>query len=281
MFPGDSLVDKIFEEGIKNTKAFIIILSKNSVEKPWVKEELNKAVVDRINKKRKIIPVVIDDCVVPEVLQSTLWIKIDNINSYDESLDRILHSILDTNDKPPIGKIPKKFKPATIQIKDLNPTDFEVLKTCCKEAIKNKCHICDAEPIIANLEEKGYNLSELNESFGILNDDGYLDAEQSTGCKLNISHLIINTTGMEMFLQNYDVHEYTELQKKVAFEILNNDLRNNDEIAKKLGYPLLIISHIFEVFENNSFIEYQEIAAGFDCRSIYNIKPQFKRWLNS
>lgn len=73
MLPGDSLVDKIFEEGIKEAKAVIIILSKFSVEKPWVREELNAAFVKRINNGSKIIPVIIDDCEVPEALKGTLW----------------------------------------------------------------------------------------------------------------------------------------------------------------------------------------------------------------
>ncbi len=30
MLPGDSLVDKIFEEGIKNAQAVIVVISKNS-----------------------------------------------------------------------------------------------------------------------------------------------------------------------------------------------------------------------------------------------------------
>ena len=34
MYLGESLVDKIFEEGIKNAQAVIVVVSKNSVEKP-------------------------------------------------------------------------------------------------------------------------------------------------------------------------------------------------------------------------------------------------------
>jgi hypothetical protein len=34
MLPGDSLVDKIFEEGIKGASAVIVVLSKFSVQKP-------------------------------------------------------------------------------------------------------------------------------------------------------------------------------------------------------------------------------------------------------
>ena len=35
MKPGDSLVDKIFEEGLKEARAVIVVLSKVSVQKPW------------------------------------------------------------------------------------------------------------------------------------------------------------------------------------------------------------------------------------------------------
>jgi hypothetical protein len=37
MLPGDSLIDKIFEEGIRNADAIIVILSKYSITKKWVK----------------------------------------------------------------------------------------------------------------------------------------------------------------------------------------------------------------------------------------------------
>jgi len=76
MLPGDSLVDKIFEEGIKEADSFIIILSNNSITKPWVREELNASFIKRINKNCKIIPVVLDNCNVPECLHSTIWEKL-------------------------------------------------------------------------------------------------------------------------------------------------------------------------------------------------------------
>jgi hypothetical protein len=44
ILPGDSLVDKIFEEGLKHANAIIIVLSRNSVNKPWVREELNAGI---------------------------------------------------------------------------------------------------------------------------------------------------------------------------------------------------------------------------------------------
>lgn len=46
MLPGDSLVEKIFEEGLKEADAVIIVLSQFSVDKPWVLEELNVSVIN-------------------------------------------------------------------------------------------------------------------------------------------------------------------------------------------------------------------------------------------
>ena len=72
MLPGDSLVDKIFEEGIKDAAAFIVVLSNISVQKKWDREEMNAAFIVRLSRQCKVIPVVIDKCDVPEALKSTL-----------------------------------------------------------------------------------------------------------------------------------------------------------------------------------------------------------------
>jgi hypothetical protein len=61
MLPGDSLVRKIFAEGLANAVAVIVILSRVSITKAWVAEELDAAVVKRINDDSKLIPIVLDD----------------------------------------------------------------------------------------------------------------------------------------------------------------------------------------------------------------------------
>lgn len=88
MLPGDSLVDKIFEEGIKNARAMIVVLSRFSVEKPWVREELNAGFLNRASGRCKVIPVVIDDCDVPEALRSTVWQRITDLENYDAEFQR-------------------------------------------------------------------------------------------------------------------------------------------------------------------------------------------------
>src|SRR5512132_1777197 len=53
--PGDSLVNKIFDEGLGNADVFIIVVSDESRKSAWVSEELNSAIVNRIEKSCTLI----------------------------------------------------------------------------------------------------------------------------------------------------------------------------------------------------------------------------------
>src|ERR1017187_4595582 len=108
--PGDSIRAKI-EEGLEDCEYFIIVLSKSSIHRPWVQAELDAATIRKLNGKvRKIIPVKIEDCGdLPPTLGSLCWEDFSN-QPYDLALNRILHSIFDTTNKPPIGLPPTKAK---------------------------------------------------------------------------------------------------------------------------------------------------------------------------
>ena len=101
MFPGDSLVDKLFEEGLHSATAVVVVLSTNSVDKPWVREEINAAFVKHVAGGMKLIPVVLDDCRVPECLASTLWERISNLSAYEHRFERIVAAITGVRDKRP------------------------------------------------------------------------------------------------------------------------------------------------------------------------------------
>ena len=135
MLPGDSLVDKIFEEGIKEADSFIIILSNHSVNKPWVREELNASFVKRIGKNSKIIPIVLDNCTVPECLQSTIWENINNHQNYEENFTRILNSILGVLDKPALGQAPSYATIKVNEIHGLHKIDTLIFTQACQSVL--------------------------------------------------------------------------------------------------------------------------------------------------
>jgi hypothetical protein len=104
--PGDSIRAKI-DEGLEGCEFFIIVLSKTSVNRPWVKTELDAATVGKINGKvRKIIPVKIDDCGdLPPIITSLCWEDFSN-QPYESALNRVLESIFEVDVRPPLGKRP-------------------------------------------------------------------------------------------------------------------------------------------------------------------------------
>jgi hypothetical protein len=102
---GDSLVDKIFDEGLKRATAVLIVLSKVSVTKRWVREELDASVVARINRGTRLIPILIDPVEVPEALKHTVWITVSDIDKFDDALEQVASAILRTSTKPPLGAV--------------------------------------------------------------------------------------------------------------------------------------------------------------------------------
>src|ERR1035441_5866623 len=106
MLPGDSLVDKIWNEGLKGCGAMVVVLSAHSINSRWVREELNSGMVKRIQEKTKLIPVRLDGCEVPECLRSTVWEDIADLDSYDTQFERIVNSIFGQYEKPPVGDTP-------------------------------------------------------------------------------------------------------------------------------------------------------------------------------
>ncbi len=95
---GDSLIDKIFEGGLSNAAAFVVVISPESIKSKWVRQELDVATVRRIEGVTKIIPVVIGDAEIPVALRALLWI--DMRNKFDEGVRRIVNSVHGISDKP-------------------------------------------------------------------------------------------------------------------------------------------------------------------------------------
>ena len=61
IFPGDNFIDKIFNEGLSQSKYVIFFLSKYFLNKEWPKQELKNAIARQINKKdQRLIPYLID-----------------------------------------------------------------------------------------------------------------------------------------------------------------------------------------------------------------------------
>ncbi|MCK4819208.1 toll/interleukin-1 receptor domain-containing protein [bacterium] len=75
MQPGDGIIDKM-NEGLRNCKLFLFFVSKNSLQSNMVKLEWQNAVMKAASGDTKIIPVKLDDCLMPPILMQSLYIDL-------------------------------------------------------------------------------------------------------------------------------------------------------------------------------------------------------------
>ncbi len=73
--PGDGVIDKM-NEGLGDCKFFFFFVSKNSLLSNMVKIEWQNAIIKATKGDVKIVPVKLDDCMMPNVLLQTLYIDI-------------------------------------------------------------------------------------------------------------------------------------------------------------------------------------------------------------
>lgn len=279
MLPGDSLVDKIFEEGLKEADAVIIILSNFSVNKPWVREELNTSIVNRIGKGTKIIPVVLDACDVPEALTSTLWEQISDTKSYDSNFKRILSSILGTNEKPALGKLPAYTSSAYQEISELAKVDNLILKEAGDYILKkNDGYHIEPDKVFGTESDLAFSTDEIKDSIEILENHGYFHVTWLMGCNDSSysCHIEVTTNGFDTYAHAY-IQDYSELVEKIISAIVNEKIHDNNSLISKIGTPKVLINHVLLALESNGHIKIgQYMDGGID---IHHVSVSLKRML--
>lgn len=71
--PGEGIIDKT-NKGLKDCKFFFFFVSKNSLQSKMVELEWQNAILKTTRQQIKLIPVKLDDCLMPDVLLQTLYI---------------------------------------------------------------------------------------------------------------------------------------------------------------------------------------------------------------
>jgi hypothetical protein len=270
MRPDDSLVDKVFEQGLAQAQAVIVVLSAVSVTKPWVREELNVSVVKRINKGLKLIPVVIDRCEVPEALQSTIWQRIDDLASYDDAFQRILAALFDTSPRPVLGERPARFAAPGPKIAGLNQTDELVLR----EIAYREIDLGDGPVTYAELREDpdvaAVPEEQLLESLDILAQRQLIEVERSAP---PISHTRLTMLGFRQYAQSY-IADYAQTVATLGGLIVNERVYANGELATRSGKPTALVNFVLDVLAEDGHIELEKYGGGLweVCRASASLK---------
>lgn len=274
MKPGDSLVDKIFEEGLKDACAVIIVLSTTSVQKPWVREELNASVVNRISRGTKLIPVVIDECDVPESLRSTVWQKVENLDDYSQSLQCILAAIFDVTDKPAIGKPPARFAGAEPLVAGLTRVDDLVLREIARLQIEKNSGLVMFDQLCSEQALADVPQQDLVDSLEILGQKYLIKISYVMGAPL--SHVVLTDFGFQQFAEAY-VPDYNDVVARIAALLVNENVCQNEELASRIQRSVGFVDFVLSLMESNNHIKISKYIGGQS--QVWQISPSLKRTL--
>lgn len=277
MFIGDSLIDRIFEEGIKDADAIIIVLSNNSVSKPWVREELNVSLVNKIEKGTRVIPIVLDGCNVPESLKPTLWQSIDNLNDYSNAFDKIVSSIYGMNDKPELGAAPSYSTQILKTINGLTKSDNLVLKMSCEHAINENDIYTQFNPITLSEVDPNLKLTqeEINDCVEILENINYLKVQRMLG---GYYIYFLTENGFNSYAEHY-IENYESSIETIISLIVNRKIDSNYELIEESKLPSIIVNAILFRLENSSMLKLSKTIG--DLIHIMNTSANLRRLLDS
>lgn len=278
ILPGDSLVDKIFEEGIGEADAIIVVLSKNSVNKEWVREELNASVVRRINHGSKLIPVVIDECEVPEVLKATSWQKVDDLDDYEDSLQMVLRAIYEERDRPPLGAPPEyAVSEASLNVPELTDIENTALEALVEAAIDSFPQLLQRNKVRNTLNDLGLEGQVIDDTLAHLRNRGFIDAADTVSKDgSGVAFQGIAHPGWKAYAKRV-VSNYRSGLERVAVEIANSETGKSEELSKNLSMPHWLTAHYIRELGHRNFIDFHETASSGVI--VGRTKAELRRWL--
>lgn len=280
ILPGDSIVRKIFSEGIDGADAIVVVLSRVSVRKSWVQEELDAAVVQRITKETRLIPVVLDGLTpeeVPVPLRHLLWIRADQ-SDVGGAAGRVVDAVFEVNRRPLLQAAPA-YVQALGTFEGLGAVDSLVLRRVCVEAIDSFGENFDTAEFVASLEDVDLAPDAALESLEVLHELGYVKILKTFAQGiLGMRHFSLTSSGMELYLNS--TSDYASSMQIVCTAIVNGGSQGSDEeLSAQTGVPRLVVLHVLRVLAARGLVK---LSQAFGPSSVYyGASPRLRRLIEA
>lgn len=276
MLPGDSLIPKIFSEGIQESDAVIILLSAISVAKPWVQKELNVAAVKHIEGELRLIPVRIDDCEVPAVLRDLLWLDWAECGDVEGVSNRIAETLFGQTSRYPLGAPPPHLTDPRFTIPGLNARDVKVLQVMFEASLDHGLRFLQGNVILKPAEEHGLSYQQVKESTTMLESLGYLKNEDQTLAKRHVT-VTLDARQVLKLAESYEF-DCEALLKHVVALVCNGQFQTLYALEKAIvDFPKGLVEATVMVLVRDGFWKASG-AQGGDLH-LHSVAPKAKRWL--
>jgi hypothetical protein len=272
--PGDSLVSKLFDEGLDAVGAVIVVVSAVSAAKPWVREELDAAVVRRITGSTRLIPVQLDDAAMPAPLQHLVWISADRTpEGIRSAAGQITDALYGRDKRPAVAPPPAYTTAATIP--GLTQADSALLAVLIEQALDAEFLVVSWPAAKAKAEERGMTGDLIEEAFSALLQRHYLKIRSFGGGAQTVE------LSEAAFRRGADaVVPGAEAARQQVIAALVNAPPAGDrqvhDLAALTGTPLLFVLQFLKQLETSGHVQVRQNLGGF---SRITVSPTLKRLL--
>jgi hypothetical protein len=263
--PGDSLVQKIFDEGLATADVVIVVLSANSVDSRWVNEELGTAKILQIQGTCRLIPVVLDGVAVPTALIGTKWCQISDVTAYEKVYDEIVSVIHNRVVAPPLGSPPKYFSGP--KVAGLTPAAAVVLIQLGDRVLATDSDFfgstADFDVVKA---QTGLNDYEFRKAMLRLGRDNYIEIHERRpggNGEPSFDHGKLLPKGLWVYL-SFKGYDLDASYRGVVSALVNTPARSITDLAEQLNERPIVVELILRRLRSRRLILMSEFFGEFN-----------------
>jgi TIR domain len=274
MQPGDSVISKIFDEGIARADCFVVIVSEHSITKPWVREELDSGMVERINRSCRLIPIRLGEVEMPPPLRATIWIdavgadEAAAITAADE-IARVLHG---HDPRPGLGQ-PAPYLALHSSVAGLAADESLLLIRLAEAAIASG-HLLPGmnwHELLKAVAADGIPEASATEAAHALDHASYVEL---TGAQRGILRLQLTSWGFAAALPTLQP-DWQELRARIIAELVNDPPTDVAGLAERVDVPPLVVHHFVDELRDEGLLNCSHYLGG-NAR-IHGISPALRR----
>lgn len=272
ILPGDSLVKKLFVDGLQPATAVIVVLSKASIHSNWVREEIDFAFVKRVNEGSRLIPVLIDDVEVPPQLQSTLWYRVKDVSNIDADVQKLVDAIAGRKCAPPVGSLPS-YLLAGARPPDVQPSDWFVLELSARKRMQDRTGMINVQVLLDSAASAGLSAEDVVDAVEVLDGQGLVRNRNALGHRV-IAYQVTATGFGKWLRATSDDHD--EIIDSVCKALVNLPHRWAHDVAAAVGQAEAVVDYVFEVLEQQGLVVLRK-SLGTPSAFVATVRPELKR----
>ncbi|NND43096.1 MAG: toll/interleukin-1 receptor domain-containing protein [Boseongicola sp.] len=268
---GDSLRQKI-DEGLGECTHFLVLLTPESIKKPWVNQEMDAGLVRRLNSKCRFLPIryQLPASELPPLLSGMLAPEIGS----DGDISQLIADIHGLTRKPAMGP-----KPESATLSDETETGYSLAANAvAKLFVQQSKHGRFADPQIGAediAEQTGLSLEDTQDAL----------FELSTFIKDTIIHVMVKGALFAEFDRYWMDWDTRDDALRLAADIMNDEGFPSDcgEIAERYGWDARRLNPVATyLHERDLIMDYKVMGNGnFDMMRIVGKEGPLRRFVKS